>query len=177
MLTTGTGEVLPIINSDGGPKFDVDLQFKTANKVKSILAKHIKDVVSDTTILTKMLLDTLEGTQALAPDSMVCIGAANDVWQQTRDKLLAKYDVTAIDNNGWLTCSPKPGVPVNAAQVTEEMLAGAYRFGLQAQWGEEIEGEYFQYGGVGDYICQNPEDPDDLWIVRKGMFESTYEFV
>ena len=148
------------------------LEYQTAQKTKSIKAKPINQILTDESVFAKFVLDTLEGSQVVKANSMCCLGIGNDVWQQDKKKLFAKYNVTDCDPDGWMTCEPKPDVDVDATQVHEE-------FSVIAQWGEErmIDGkqQFVQYGQAGDYICRNPKDPSDVWIVRKSFFESTYE--
>jgi hypothetical protein len=155
-----------------------NLSFKTATKTKSIQAKPLASVLSDKNILTKFLLDTLEGRQALQEggQTVICLGGGGDVWQQKTSKLLQKYTVVNITEDGWLVCDPKPENEVWASQYTGESR-GDDKFSIFAQWGEKTEsGQYIQTGEVGDYILRSKTDPNDYWIVRKSFFESTYEF-
>lgn len=34
-----------------------------------------------------------------------------------------------------------------------------------------------QKAKIGDYICRNREDNTDIWIVRKKIFENTYNII
>lgn len=151
------------------------LSFKTATKTKPIQAKPLVSVLSDKNVLTKFLLDTLEGKQNLQDvgQSVICLGGGGDVWQQKTSKLLQKYTVVNITEDGWLVCDPKPENEVWASQFTEFYD----KFSIFAQWGEKnADGKYIQTGEVGDYILRSKTDPNDYWIVRKSFFESTYEF-
>lgn len=152
---------------------------KLATKTKAIRAKPLAQILVDNTVAEKFLLDTIEGLQVLKAGSMVCIGIGNDAWQQSQKNLFKKYRVTAIDDNGWMTCEPLPDNEVLAIQITEDMC-GPEGFSLMAQWGEErmVGGAqmFIQYGKAGDYLLQRTDDPTDVWIVAKKMFESTYAF-
>ena len=55
--------------------------------------------------------------------------------------------------------------------------AGHAEFQVVAQWGREcMDGKKRQKGSAGDYVCRNPKDHSDAWIVKKKFFESTYSF-
>ena len=148
----------------------------TATKTKPIKAKHIQLILTDNSVFAKFLLSTLEGVQVLKANAMVCIGIDNDAWQQDQKKLFAKYSVTGVDEHGWMTCEPKPDNEV-AVILTDDIKSNY--FSLIAQWGDERiwngKKVYLQYGEKGDYICYNPLDVQDKWIVRKKFFESTYQ--
>ena len=112
---------------------------------------------------------------------VICVGEAGDAWQQMPKKLLAKYDVTAIDTDGWMICTPKPDNAVNCLEVNNEVwgnnpLATTNgEFTIIGQWGATVDGvANVQTGNVGDFICQNRTDPTDVWIVRRKLFLNTY---
>jgi len=155
------------------------MSFRLATKTKPIQAKVLSSVLADRTIASKFLLDTLEGRQAIQLGPVVvCVGAGSEVWQQKVKKLLDKYTVTDITEDGWMTCTPKPENEVWAV----EFSGGS--FALLAQWGEKIEshansdliGKFFQKGQPGDYILRSVADPNDFWIVKRSLFDSTYDF-
>lgn len=150
------------------------LAWKKAQKTKNVRAKSLASLLTDQTVRGKFLLDTLEGTQALGHGSIVCLGVENDVWQQTSKKLFAKYTVTSVDDNGWMTCEPKPENETNAFEVTEDMTDGMGKFYIIGQWGKDSPDGPRQDGVVGDWIGNNPEDPDDVWIIVKKIFNNTY---
>jgi hypothetical protein len=149
------------------------LTFGVCQKTKPQKAKHAKSLLADPSVTGKFLVATLEGHEKLKDTAMICIGEAGDAWQQTPAKLLAKYTVTGIDDQGWLICEPKPDVDVNYCQITDRD-----NFFIIGQWGQEREvgGEMkpVQYGEQGDYVLQNQKDTTDFWIVKKSLFESTY---
>lgn len=149
-------------------------EWRNASKTRNITAKPMCLLVIDKGLTSKLLLETLEGTQALKENSMVCIGVNNDVWQQDKSKLLAKYDVIDIDENGWMVCKPKPDNEVECCQVTTEILKGGRLFDIVGQWGRESPDGFLQFGEVGDYICRNKTDKNDIWIVKHFLFRSTY---
>jgi hypothetical protein len=157
-----------------------ELPFAKAHKTKEIKAKALTSLLIDESVLTKFLLDTLEGKQVLRASSMVCLAEGGEVWQQQKSKLLAKYDVVGIDDTGWLVCRPKPENEVLATVVAEHHCDDS-GFSLIGQWGEEVvlDGKQFflQYGVVGDYVLQSLSDPNDRWIVKGKLFESTYEWL
>jgi len=144
----------------------------TATKTKPIKAKHMQNIMADTSILAKFLFDTLEGTQMLKANSMICLGEGNDAWQQPQDKLLEKYDIIIIDDDGWMICNPKPENEVFCTGITD----GDFR--IKAQWGTRMQdGTYEQEGKDGDYVLHSKTDKEDFWIVRRSFFKSTYDIV
>lgn len=150
-----------------------------AKKVKAVRAKPLVNVLVDQSVLNKLLLTTLEGQQALGDGSMICIGEAGDIWQQMPKKLLAKYNVTAVDKDGWMVCEPRPDNAVECCQITGTINTLTGEHYLKALWGEEIAilGKNLQAFAVGDYICRNKEDKNDVWVVRKKFFENTYTII
>lgn len=108
-------------------------------------------------------------------------------------KLIAKYNVTAIDTEGWMVCEPKPDNSVNCFEVPDDFFNkdftksypydSAYNLGdfcIEALWGETNHptfGKNVQWGDKGDFICQNRNDPNDVWVVRKKFFENTYTII
>lgn len=147
---------------------------KKATKTKDIKAKHISSLLVDRTILSKFLLETLEGKQPINDNCMVCLGGAGDIWPQTPDKLFKKYTVSNTTPDGWLICNPKPDNTVLAGQFS---MSAHTCLRIVAQWGTPIDGGFVQEGKNGDYICQSVTDLLDIWIVRRSLFESTYNFI
>lgn len=166
--------------------------WKVASKTQPIKAKPLITLLVDRTVTSKFLVDTLEGKEPLGDGVVICVGGAGDAWQQMPKKLLAKYDVTAIDENGWMVCTPKPDNAVNCIEVTKEFLhipgqlcvakppsEEMYRvadFYVVGQWGqtEPDLGKNIQYGMAGDFVCQNRTDPSDVWVVKRKLFLNTY---
>lgn len=152
---------------------------RKATKTKSIKAKHISSLVVDNSIMSKLILDTLEGTQPIRSDCMICLGEAGDIWPQLPDKLFKKYTVSDATQDGWLICKPKPDNVVLAGQFS---MPAHTNLRVKAQWGSPIlgtpvDGKFMQTGNNGDYICQSVTDPSDIWIVNRSLFESTYSFI
>lgn len=147
-----------------------------AKKTKSIRAKPLISIMVDRSVLAKFLVNTLEGKESLGDGSIICIGDSNDVWQQMPNELLAKYNVVAIDNDGWMICEPKPDNAVDSFEVrtTED---GDTEFYILGQWGEESEDGPRQYATVGDFVCRNRDDHADVWIVRRKIFINTYNIM
>ena len=154
-----------------------------AEKVRPIKAKPSICVITDRLIIQKFLLDTLEGKEPMGDgNAVICIGEAMDVWQTSPQRLLQKYDVTGIDFNGWMICTPKPGNAVKAVEVTAEAFPGIMeQFGTPGQftitglYGEIVDGEVnVQKGSIGDFILQSLTDPADHWIVKRKIFLNTY---
>jgi hypothetical protein len=164
--------------------------WKVATKTKSIKAKPLINLLVDRSVTSKFLVDTLEGKEPLGDGSVICIGESMDCWQQMPKKLLQKYNVVAIDNDGWMICEPRPDNAVNCFEVTNQILNDdvsyavkppdnemykAWEFFIIGLWGETTPfGKNTQWGMIGDFICQNPSDPTDVWVVRKKIFNNTY---
>jgi hypothetical protein len=149
-----------------------------ASKTRPIKAKPLINLLVDRTVTSKFLVDTLEGREPLGDGSVICVGEAGDTWQQMPKKLLQKYHVTAIDNDGWMVCEPLPDNAVDVVEVTDEMTirgGGLKDFYIIGQWGETIgEEKNVQNGLIGDFICRNQTDHSDVWIVKRKLFLNTY---
>ena len=124
-------------------------------------------------MLPHLRLTTLEGPQQLKPKGWICQGAKGELWQQSAKKLAEKYEFGDSDEGGWISLSPRPDNAVNAAEVTRSQGG----FAVRGQWGDEQpNGDLLQYGEGGDYVLQSRTDPDDVWIVKRHLFEATYDF-
>lgn len=158
--------------------------WRIASKTRPIKAKPLISLMVDRKVASKFLVDTLEGHEPLGDGSIICVGEAGDVWQQTQKKLLQKYVVKSIDADGWMDCEPLPDNAVNCVEVNSDFmksLSGALPspdtagFTIIGQWGATVNGEKnVQVGTVGDFICQNQTDPTDVWVVKRKLFLNTY---
>lgn len=162
--------------------------WKKATKTKTVKAKHMQTLLCDDSMLTKLLLQTLEGQQMLKGGSMVCLGAIDEPWQQTPEKLLKQYAVTGIDANGWLICTPKPENQRDVYITDKELESFEARdlqadspvcgFSIYGQWGErQADGRFLQFGKFGDVIARNQDDPSDVWIIARKLYDATYETI
>ena len=159
------------------------LRFVAAKKTKSIKVRPIQTLLSDETFLNKLLLATLEGSQMLKASSMVCVGPAGDIWQQTQAKLHKQYTPVELGVDGWVTFVPKPENERDACEITlaskvlqQSLAPGEGVFTIKAQWGEQRpDGTFTQKGKSGDYVLRSQEDPTEVWIVARSVFENTYE--
>jgi hypothetical protein len=172
-------------------KIDTGLitDWKVASKTRPIKAKPLSLLV-DPIVEPKLLLETLEGNESLRHGAVICIGEVGDVWQQMPEKLLKKYSIKAIDDNGWSICEPLLNNAVNVFEVTEEFYNSITKnyillemctkkgdFYINGQWGDDEHpffGKNVQWGFIGDFICQNQTDPSDVWIVKRKLFLNTY---
>lgn len=164
-----------------------------ATKTRPIKAKPLINLLVDRTVISKFLVDTLEGREPLGDGVVICVGEAGDAWQQMPKKLLAKYDVTEIDNDGWMVCTPKPDNSVNVKEMTKEFIFSRGEhckefpddrmynlgdFAISGHWGDNKYpelGKNIQWGNAGDFICQNRTDSTDIWIVKRKLFLNTYK--
>jgi hypothetical protein len=142
--------------------------WRVAKKTKSMRAKPMVTLVIDKTVMAKFLIDTLEAREQVSPNAMFCIGETNDAWQQTPKTLLMKYDVTDVDADGWMMCTPKPDNNVEFVEATEDGF-------IVGVWGETIDGvENLQAFIAGDCIVRNREEHKDVWIVRQKIWINSY---
>ena len=161
-----------------------DFSWDVAKKTKPLRAKPIASLLVDSTVLAKFLVDTLEAREPVGPGAIFCLGESNDAWQQTPKKLLAKYNVTDIDTEGWMVCNPKPENSVEFVEVTEALLeqAGAQEAYaangvgyLKGQWGQTYEGvPNLQIFVLVDFIARKPEDLEDMWVVKRKIWMNSY---
>lgn len=168
-------------------KVDEISKWYIAKKTKPIKAKPLISIMVDRNVMNKFLVDTLEGKEPLGDGAIICIGESNDVWQQMPKKLLQKYDVTAIDNDGWMVCEPKPDNSVEAIEITENIrpvinnidtfVGDKEEFYIIGQWGEATNEGQIQRADMGDFICRNREDKTDVWIVKRKIFINIYNFI
>lgn len=150
-----------------------DLDTRTARKTKPVEAKPLSAIVADLPVLEHLQLTTLEGPQRLRQDAWLCRGRNGEFWQQTHEKLMEKYHSTGTDAEGWTTFVPRPDNAVNAAQANGHREG----FAVRGQWGQEQpNGDFLQYGEDGDYVLQSRNDPDDVWVVKRDLFEATYDY-
>lgn len=145
------------------------VRWNVASKTRPIKAKPLVNLIVDRTIVSKFLVDTLEGKEPLGDGVVICVGEAGDAWQQMPNKLLKKYSVKDIDKNGWMICEPLPDNAVDCVEVKEE------KFTIVGLYGQTVNGEAnVQSGVAGDFICRNQTDHKDVWIVNRKMFVNTY---
>lgn len=169
--------------------------WQVAKKTKPVKAKPLVSILVDKSVLSKLFVTTLEANEPLGDGAVICVGEVGDIWQQMPKKLLAKYDVAAIDAEGWMVCEPKPDNSINCFEVPSigEVRSGGYSkeypddraynmgyFCIDALWGDAgypAFGKNIQWGSKGDFICQNRTDPNDVWVVRRKFFQNTYAII
>lgn len=78
------------------------INWSLASKTKPIKVKHLKSLLVDDSVLSKFLIDTIEGKEPIFYNKniVICIGEAGDVWQQEVKKVISKYDLKDIDRDG-----------------------------------------------------------------------------
>jgi hypothetical protein len=171
-------EIHPLLDTTG-------LQWRKVKKTKPIKARPISTILSDNSVMSKVVLATLEGHETIKANAFVCWGIDNDLWQQKGSALHAKYTPVQVDEDGWVHFEPKPDVEVNFAQVTDQM--GPFGgFSIASPWGDErvIDGKqvHLQYGIVNDWVGMGlrkdgSDNPDDVYRVACKFFNNTYDFV
>ena len=146
--------------------------WRVAKKTKSLRAKPMVCLLVDSTVMSKFLVDTMEAREPVSASAMFCIGETNDAWQQTSEKLLAKYTVEEIDADGWMVCVPRPDNSVEFYEVGDGLDYDSYIVG---QWGATIEGvQNLQSLLPGDFIARNRIDTDDVWVVARKIWLNSY---
>lgn len=167
------------------------IKWSIVKKTKTIKAKPLISIMVDRNVLSKFLVDTLEGKEPLGDGSIICLGDSNDVWQQMPKKLLQKYSVISIDNDGWMICEPRPDNSVECIEINNELsqfidsgdiwVTEKEHFFIKGLWGEEVsvldKKINIQRADIGDFICRNREDNNDVWIVKRKIFINTYNII
>lgn len=153
--------------------------WKIASKTRPIKAKPLINLLVDRTVISKFLVDTLEGREPLGDGVVICVGEAGDTWQQMPKKLLQKYVVKEIDRDGWLVCEPLPDNAVDVVEVTGDLttmgISSFKTFSIVGHYGQTVdEVANVQSGVQGDFICRSRTDPTDVWIVKRKLFLNTY---
>ena len=131
---------------------ELDGKWFHAVKNKGIVARKLD---------SDQVVDTLEGSVEAKAGNWLCKGVAGEPWPQKEEKLLSTYRPVGKLRDGWVKFEPKPDARgVNAAQVD-------HGFKVEASWG-------MLSGKAGDYVCQDVDNPADVWIVDRSLFEATY---
>ena len=147
-------------------------------KTRNIKAKPLISIMVDKNVLSKFLLDTIEGREPLGDGSIICLGESNDVWQQSQNKLLQKYSVIEIDKDGWMVCEPRPDNSVECIEITNNSInSNDSEFYVIGHWGEQTPEGMIQKGKLGDFICRSRTDSTDVWIVARKIFINTYNII
>ncbi|MCK9446092.1 hypothetical protein M0Q50_04280 [bacterium] len=171
-------------------KIEIDKisNWNIAKKTKNIKAKPSISLMVDRSVLSKFLIDTLEGKEPLGDGSVICLGDSNDIWQQMPKKLIQKYNIIDVDKDGWMICEPRPDNSVECIEITKDVSCSGVdlyfsneEFFIFGQWGEEVSildtKKYIQRADIGDFICRNREDKTDVWIVKRKIFLNTYNII
>lgn len=108
-------------------------------------------------------VDTKEGKVKAKKGSMICKGVEGELWVQDRKRLQEKYS-PSHKNGDWRIYKPKAKEnKVRAVQVNDRE-----EFTIKASWGD-------LKGKKGDYILQDIDNPDDVWVIDKNIFSKTYK--
>lgn len=180
------------------PKIDTTrLVFGEATKTKIILAKHVRYIISDPILYGKLYIDTINGRELLEPNVYICSGSIfGDIWQHQYQDFENNYERESFTNDGWAYYSPIYMNRINFIQVTPHIVHTAIndledmdgphtseRFAIYALTGKEVRPDpfkpqlikYEQLGSINDYICQTEDNPDNIWIEKRVLFESIYD--
>ncbi len=158
-----------------------DTSWRRGKKTKGLRAKPLITLMVDRGVANKFLIDTLEGEEPIDAGNIFCIGETGDAWQQTARALIKKYDIKDIDSDGWMVCEPKPENEVEFFEFTAAMAATLdAKLGdqvvIQGIWGKDIDGvgTKLQFIEVGDFVCRQPHEHSDQWVVRRRLFNNSY---
>jgi hypothetical protein len=117
-------------------------------------------------------VNTKEGKVKAKKGSMICMGIEGELWVQEEKRLEDKYTKSnflwkdVVKDVKWRIYNPKKEEnKVRAVQVNDRE-----EFTVKASWGN-------LKGKKGDYILQDIDNPDDVWIIDKNIFSKTYKYV
>lgn len=137
---------------------------------------------------TEIVIRMMEGdtTQTVTHGLCIMIGVDYEIYHTDMEKLLKNYD---LPDEPYPIESGYPPVVYNAATGKAKPLA-AYakqcipkgtalirarqmdrRFEVFTKWGSCLKGD------AGDWLASQVSDPQDIYIIRKSIFEKTYEKV
>jgi len=130
-----------------------------------------------------LTIKTLEGYIPIDRSCLLCVGEADEPWQQLPHKIEKDYDMVGTEG-AWDLYMPKPTKIVEFIEVTEELLrdtlnippaAPTFIVGL---WGETIDGiANLQRVRQGDFIARQLDQHEDQWVVQRSIWLRTYEEV
>lgn len=116
----------------------------------------------------------------------LCVGIAGEPWFQHPDKIAAKYTRGAEESRKfafddaarpYVTFTPKGEVRNWVAEIKDPAIEG---FTITPNYNKNGPPLYSPAGGyvVRDAVPDPYKaNPDDVWLVQKAIFESTYELV
>jgi tetratricopeptide (TPR) repeat protein len=116
------------------------------------------------------LVDTREGPVQANAGDYLCRGIAGELWPQKATKLNSTYDPTQnVDADGWREYQPSGDSEGVYAVSVDKPFSVTATFGTL-------------HGKPGDYVVKHAADrltayPEDIWIVGRAVFDSTYEVV
>jgi len=147
-----------------------------AKKTAKILAKKIKELFPDSAVHSVIKIKTLEGDQSiLSAEDYLCCGPSGEFWQQKEKNIVKGYNLLKDQGIlfGWSVFEPKPDKEINYTKI----YCDEKGFYILGQWGEKTDEGLVQKGVSGDYIAQRPDDPSDVWIIKEGIFNNTYQIL
>ena len=136
------------------PEFGAIL--RVATKHQSLWARRVTE--------TEQIASLESKSQTAKPGDFICRGIQGELWPQSEKSLLGSYTASGEkDAEGFERYDPRPDAPaVEATQVNEP-------FYVIASWGR-LDGK------GGDYVVRRQNDPSDIWIVDRAIFENSYKF-
>jgi hypothetical protein len=115
----------------------------------------------------------------------LCVGVAEEPWFQAREKIESKYELEGEE-------SKKFSFDAQPQRYTRFKPKGIVRNWVAQVEGPGINGFYVRpcydperplYSPAGGYVVKDDvpdpytDKPNDVWLVQRGLFESTYELM
>ena len=123
-------------------------------KTSTIPVSNVKKVAQRTQVITK--IDAFEETKNVAnPGDFIVTGFKGEQYVIRGDRFYNLYELDSSGSNY-----------ISKNQVRARVLKDSSR--LFAPWGE------MQVVRAGGYICQSCDEPKDVYLVDKEVFENTY---
>lgn len=150
-------------------------------KTKGMRTKPMNEIFPDAETASQFTLSSREGPAVIDFSAVMCVGVSGDAWQQAPATIEKKYIAEGTDIQGWKRWLPKPEVEVDYFEVDAHFLAEEGFFSdstiyLKGTWGSVIEGvENLQSLQLGDFVCRQQHDHADQWVVRKAIYDSSYQ--
>lgn len=149
-------------------------------KTATMLAKHITALLSSDIDPELLKVRTLEGDAQLKANCMLCKGIQGELWPQSSTKILERYDLISVREDGWLVFAPKKSNTLGCLVTSDLLPDGETKFCIHTLWGSpaatmnpDDPPKFLQEGKVGDYILTDGT-PGNYWVIDYKVFCETY---
>ncbi len=152
--------------------------WRIARKTKPIWARPVSPAE-----VGKEYLTADGAVERARADAWLSVGSSGEPWFQNKDKLDAKYEASGREErrfsfddaaHSYQRFTPRADARNWAAQIDGSDIEG---FSIQPNYPTDKP----LYSRAGGYVVRDYVDdpyaasPDDVWLVQKQLFESTYE--